>query len=385
MIRCTHNSWDKAGRIDNISLPRGLVSAEIIDENLELEEDHRRLFYVALTRAKKMVHLSHARFRSEQNKVREDLPSIFLNEIPENLLQKNLEVSRTDQELTELESLFLLSPEPSFNADEESFLKTLVNRVILSPTAINNYLTCPRKFFYQNLIRLPQARSKSAAMGSAIHAALDRYFKEYHRKKIKPAKEFLTLNFQSSLQRELLTEKDYKEKLEIGMNILNDYFDAFSEQFSADTVTEFDFKRDGINIDGIPITGKIDKIEPLENGLAVTDFKTGNADGGMQKLTHGNDYWRQLVFYKLLCDRSPQFKRQFQDRPMTVAKIEFLEKSRSKGQFLCPSVNISAADQTEVIANIKFVHDQIAQLNFEKIDKSEPCNHCPFYDLCWKK
>ncbi len=384
LIRCTHNSWDKSGKTDNITLPRGLISAEITDETKEIEEDNRRLFYVALTRARKMVYLSLARFRSEQNKVREDLPSLFLNEIPENLLQKNSQTNRTDQELAELESLFLLDSGNNFNADEQSFLKGLVNQVVLSPTAVNNYLSCPRKFFYQNLIRLPQARSKSAAMGSAIHAALDRYFKQYHRTKIKPAREFLTLHFQTALQRELLTEDDYREKLEIGKNILGDYFDQFSEQFSADTITEFNFAHDGINIEGIPVTGKIDKIEQTENGLIVTDFKTGNTDSGLKKITHGGDYWRQLVFYQLLCDRSPQFKRQFQQRPMTVAKIEFLEKSRQKDQFLHPTVSISNADQAEVIDNIKFVHTQIQQLNFEKIDRSDPCGHCPFHDLCWK-
>lgn len=384
MIRSTSSTWDKPGLADKIRLPKGLVTSEIADEKLEFEEDQRRLFYVALTRAKQMVYLSYAKFRSEQNKVREDLPTLFLAEIPAQHLNTIVQPAESSEDLAELETLFLLSNEPDFSESEQAFIKTLSENLILSPTALNNYLTCPRKFLYQNLIRIPQAKSKSAAMGTAIHAALDRYFKEYHRKKIKPPREFLTLHFKTALQKELLTEKDYQERLQIGQNILNDYFDNFADSFNPNIVTEFNFSRDGVNIEGIPITGKIDKIEPSEQGLTVTDFKTGNADTGQRKLQHGEDYWRQLVFYQLLCDLSPSFKRQFNGQSMTTAKIEFLEKSKFKNSYLHPTINISKADKEEVIENIKFVNDQIKQSNFEKIDKSDPCDMCPFYNICWK-
>lgn len=384
MIRSTSRTWDKPGKADTLKLPQGLISQEIVDEKLNFEEDQRRLFYVALTRAKLMVHLSYARFRSEQNKIREDLPTLFLQEIPSEFIQTTETGTHTANDLAELETLFLLEGEPNFSQLESSYLKQLADQVVLSPTSLNNYLTCPRKFFYQNLIRLPQARNKSAAMGSAIHAALDRYFREYHRKKIKPPKEFLTLHFKSALEKELLTNKDYEERLAIGTNILNEYFDLHHEKFSSDTITEFNFSRDGVNIDGIPITGKIDKIEPSENGLVVTDFKTGNADSGLQKLAHGQDYWRQLVFYKLLCDRSPQFKRDFQNQRMSTAKIEFLEKSRQKKTYLHPSITISSQDENEVIENIKIVSQEIKRLSFDKIVKSDPCDKCPFYGICWK-
>lgn len=384
MIRTTSATWDKPGLAEKIKLPKGLINQEISDEKLEFEEDQRRLFYVALTRAKKMVHLSYAKFRSEQNKVREDLPSLFLAEIPKDLITENYQINQSDQDLAELETLFLLNQEPDFSSEEKLFIQSITENLVLSPTALNNYLTCPRKFLYQNVLRIPQAKSKSASMGTAIHSSLDRYFKEYHRKKIKPPREFLTLHYKSALQKELLTEKDYQERLQIGQNILNEYYDNFNQQFSPDTITEFNFSRDGVNLNGIPITGKIDKIEPSDSGLIITDFKTGNADTGQRKLQTGEDYWRQLVFYQLLCDLSPNFKRKFNGQKMTIAKIEFLEKSRLKNTFLHPALNITKEDLNQVIENISFVHEQIKKQVFDKIDKSEPCDFCPFFNICWK-
>lgn len=386
LIRSTHSTWDKPGKTAPLELPAGLISHEITDEKLAFTEDQRRLFYVALTRAKSMAHLSYARFYSEQSKVREDLPTLFLQEIPPHLIQTITKHNQADQDLSTLETLFLTSAEPDYSWEEKNYLTQLAKNFVMSPTALNNYLTCPRKFFYQNLIRLPQAKHPSAAMGTAIHAALEKYFKQYHLKKIKPPKEFLTLHFKNALAKELLTDKDYQDKLAIGLKTLNEYYDNYHETFSSETIAEFNFSdRDyPVQIENIKITGKIDKIEPSSKGLVVTDFKTGNPDSALSKLSHGQDYWRQLVFYKILCDHSTKFKRAFPSQSMSTARVEFLEKSRKTGTFIHRQIDITPADQQEVIENIKITHQQIQNLQFEKIDQSEPCTRCPFHGICWK-
>jgi DNA helicase II / ATP-dependent DNA helicase PcrA len=49
-------------------------------------EEERRLFYVALTRAKKRLYISNFRHREERGEVRPSRPSRFLKELPRNLL-----------------------------------------------------------------------------------------------------------------------------------------------------------------------------------------------------------------------------------------------------------------------------------------------------------
>ena len=56
-------------------------------ENSGLEED-RRLMYVAVTRARQRLYLSHAQSRMLHGKVRYGIPSRFLDEIPEELLKR---------------------------------------------------------------------------------------------------------------------------------------------------------------------------------------------------------------------------------------------------------------------------------------------------------
>ena len=49
-------------------------------------EEERRLFYVGITRAKKFLLITHARYRYTYGSMTEQTPSRFLREIPKNLL-----------------------------------------------------------------------------------------------------------------------------------------------------------------------------------------------------------------------------------------------------------------------------------------------------------
>jgi DNA helicase-2/ATP-dependent DNA helicase PcrA len=71
----------------------------ILGEELEMrEEEERRLFYVALTRAKKRIFLSYAVFRTIFGERKINRPSSFLFDIPDELLEK------APEKIIELES-----------------------------------------------------------------------------------------------------------------------------------------------------------------------------------------------------------------------------------------------------------------------------------------
>ena len=69
-------------------LERGLFP----HENMRLErdglEEERRLMYVAVTRARRRLYLTHARKRMLHGQIRDCIPSEFINELPPELLRK---------------------------------------------------------------------------------------------------------------------------------------------------------------------------------------------------------------------------------------------------------------------------------------------------------
>ena len=48
----------------------------------------------------------------------------------------------------------------------------------MNVTALNNYLNCPLRFYYNSLIRVPSGKSEATTFGSAIHDALNKLFEK---------------------------------------------------------------------------------------------------------------------------------------------------------------------------------------------------------------
>ena len=69
-------------------LEQGLFPHENAAQEREGLEEERRLMYVAVTRARRRLYLSHAQTRMLHGQTRYCLPSLFLEELPEALLRK---------------------------------------------------------------------------------------------------------------------------------------------------------------------------------------------------------------------------------------------------------------------------------------------------------
>ncbi|HEV8666275.1 MAG TPA: ATP-dependent helicase, partial [Candidatus Paceibacterota bacterium] len=70
-----------------VGLEDGLFPYEREDDTENSKEEERRLMYVALTRAQKKVFLSYASYRTIFGSKNATLPSQFLSDIPQELLE----------------------------------------------------------------------------------------------------------------------------------------------------------------------------------------------------------------------------------------------------------------------------------------------------------
>jgi DNA helicase-2/ATP-dependent DNA helicase PcrA len=76
-------------------------------------EEERRLAYVGITRAKKEAHISFAMQRAYHGEWMDSLPSRFVNEIPEDSVEKN------EGPIREVPDDFDFNQDQSFRSDEE--------------------------------------------------------------------------------------------------------------------------------------------------------------------------------------------------------------------------------------------------------------------------
>ena len=356
LIKTLASRWEESRGRHQLKLPLGIVAtgatSTLYDDELE---ENRRLFYVALTRGKDQIYLSHT---SQTPDGREEPKSRFISEIDKTLI----ETQTPDEHLESLAltSKFGLELAKTLKSDIACFLNTYFKEhYLFNITHLNSYLKCPLCFFFNTILKIPKAKSKPLSFGTSVHASLAYLFAIYkNASKVIDLDQFLNV-FQKNLYRENLAKQDYDDLLITGKLHLTDYYHHYREEFSLDCFSEKDFRHFNLRLGPVPVTGKIDKIELLpNNSINLVDFKTGNPDTKYQELKPDGGYFRQLVFYKLLVDQSKSFKYGH-----LTGTIDFIQKN-SRHQFVRKIFNITSKDESNLTKLITDTYSKITALEF---------------------
>lgn len=211
------------------------------------------------------------------------------------------------------------------------------------------------------------------SFGTSIHGALSYLFNVYKKEnKLISLDKFLSV-FENNLKREQISNNDFQDLLVNGRQVLTDYYLNYQSEFNNRCLTEHDFKFYGVKINDIKLTGKIDKIDILENNeINVVDFKTGKPDSAYEKLKPDGDYFRQLVFYKILCEQSRDFKYKVKS-----GTIDFIQKD-NYGKFKKVNFSITSDDVQNLKDLIIETYQKIVNLEFAPNPKCDDPEHLHF-------
>lgn len=344
--------------------------------NADKEEDTRRLFYVAITRAETNLYLSYVRY---DNKLKERERTKLLSEIT-----TMLPIPEEKPQIPEEErSAFMLNQLIPFVPDvakmEEDFVNRALEKFKLSVTSLNNYLRCPLSFYYNNILRIPAAKSESMSFGTAVHNSLQKLFSymlESPERKF-PPKEVLVSEFKLDMEkrRECFSTESFKRRLEYGEEILKSYYDKYMDTWEKIVSVE---RNIAVTFDNVLLKGKLDKLEFNGNKVNVVDYKTGKYANAMKKLKgpdskdpNGGDYWRQAVFYKLLVDNSEK------NWEVESCVFDFVEPDDSN-QYHQEQILITPADMETLKQQIKTVWEKIMAHDFYTGCEDKFCDTCNF-------
>lgn len=319
----------------------------------------RRLFYVALTRARQSVTITYAKHTRDG---RPQLPSQFIEELDKNLLDQ------VEPRLEKVKPAETLRPKPVIKSSlsEKAYLNKIFLDRGMSVTDLNNYLSCPLKYFYQNLLRLPQVQDKHLLYGTAIHQTLREFFDAYREGHPSvggwPEKQLLE-RLHYHLSRQAFSPHDLEASTEKGEKALGGYLKFYNYRWPNRIINELSVR--GVLLDNkIKLNGKIDKLEISENGeVRVVDYKTGkpktrNHIMGLTKSAGSGDYLRQLVFYKLLLDNFANQKYH-----VTSGLVDFIEPD-DKNRYKQEEFSLGESDVAGLGEQIRAVYDAILSLKF---------------------
>lgn len=394
IYRFADTHWGNKAKREMIKLPDGIIVYEDTDKE-DKNAEERRLFYVALTRAKQDLFLTGS--TQYPNSAKMIFPAMFLEDLPKENIEK-VDTKKLEKNSVKILAA-LMSPtvDVTLHDGEAEYLREIVKDLKLSPTSLNTYLRCHYKFKLDNLYRIPRAKAPAMCFGTAVHYALEQLYRELNNGKLEPKEIFLN-DFEAALQREIMTETDFKDRLVHGKKVLTAYYDHYAKDFTACLFTEKNFGTSltsQIHLDDIALTGKVDRIEyttpslrgvgttkqsHTNNHVRVIDYKTGksktrNEIEGNTKNSDG-DYKRQLTFYQLLAELDKSFQYEVKE-----TQIDFLEPD-AQNNFHRENFIISDEDVTELKKVIKTSVSQIRDLDFTRTEDLSKCATCPFKSHC---
>lgn len=358
VLNCQKEEWGSSRRGAKMTLPANLPSKKVGEE----DDDRLRLFYVTLTRAKTSLQLVSYTNKEDG---REVTPLPYLSGIKEKRLKQ--EVNPED-----IKASYFSPQRAPLRRKERDFLFMLVKKYKLSVTGLNKFLNVtdggPQGFLEENLLRFPRKKMPPLSYGTAVHGVIKEIYALLKKEGKLPREKKVMELFESYLKKERLSRRDFEKYLKKGREELSFFYREKKDSFSPEHIVEKNFEKEDCALDGVEMTGKIDKIVRAEDGLEVADFKTGEPisdweKGSQHEKINAWKYKNQLIFYKILVENSREFRG---GDSVKRGFLEFLKPSKS-GKPISLYLEIEEEEEKRLKELIKIVGKKVKNMDFPDV------------------
>jgi DNA helicase II / ATP-dependent DNA helicase PcrA len=274
------------------------------DEKEVNKQEERRLFYVAMTRARDTLSIYGKVGRGKAEKT----PPGYMRELSKDKTLKSVLKLRNSREFQA--EIFAAAAPCSRLAEWIALPPRGDLAATLSASAIDNYKICPLRFKLDREWRIPGEVSAALQYGASMHRVLRTYFDSVRFGRPKSEDELIQM-FREDLAAEAISDRyqhDLYEKQ--GIAQLSEFLVA-AQQGAAEVLhTEESFS---IKVGETTLLGRIDRIDRAgADRVAIVDYKTGkpksqeDADESLQLSLYAlaaREKWgyrpERLVFYNL--------------------------------------------------------------------------------------
>ena len=361
---------------EGIALPKNLIQEKYLESNELHYQEERRLFYVAITRAKQRLFLTSAK---DYGGVKAKKISRFLYELNlNNIQEKNTKEKSLLQEIKNMEKT------QSEDLGEIEYIPPKV----FSFSQINTYQRCPYQYKLGYVLNIPKKGGPALSFGNTIHLTLQDFYKKiqelnsskqislFEVKKVeeKNSSEIKVpslVELQNIYKNRWIPDwyKDQKQResyFEKGLNLLKEFYKSQENNWTIPVSLEGGFK---INVGEYVVRGRIDRIDQLPNSnLEIIDYKTGNAK---DKLSI--DDKQQLLIYQIAVETLPQYKN--------IGKIEkltfFYVNENKQISFVGTD-----KDKLKLEEKLSSTIEKIRTGDFTAKPSKHVCTSCDFKEIC---
>jgi len=359
LVGLVSGRFPSAHRRDPIPLPDALVKDILTTSDFHRQEE-RRLFYVGMTRAQEGLYLTSAQ---DYGGKRPRKPSLFVSEALD-LPAAQIKVLKGSP----LAAITRHGRGPTQQAVEEEL--TLVPRgeeiLELSHRKIDDYLTCPLKYRYIHVLKVPIRRHHTVIYGYAIHQAIKQSNLARHAGQETSVGELKDI-FRTTWQAEgFLTPKHEELRFQEGLEALEHFHAHAIQEKTVPTYVERHFS---VDEGDVRIVGIFDRIDIADGKGIVIDYKT-SAIASEEDAAKRTKESRQLAIYALA------YERLFGRLPEGL-ELHFLTPLLLIGRHKPDQRTIARA-----LSDIKTAADGIRSNRFPAEPSYLACTYCPYRSIC---
>ncbi len=299
---------------------------EAIKERLEEKDEFatKRKLYVAMTRAKRFCTLSYA--QKNYSGADQRLATI-IEDLPQELFERKT-IAESEQLIKEKDmTAYVVGKKgedvPVTITELAEMVKETYTKRKVSVTMLNNFFECTWKWYFRNMLMLPEPEVISLQFGNVIHSSIEKILKQH----LTPTGKDLDVLIAKEIERlHGLDEIEEKRIAKEAKGVLGEWVKKRLPEILSEYESEKFFSYRDPEVVHLEIGGKIDLMEKLDDlSFRVTDFKTGkvrtkneiekeNEEGRM------SDYLRQLAMYSyLLAGATGEVKK------VEESRLEFVE------------------------------------------------------------
>lgn len=230
--------------------------------------EERRLFYVAMTRAKKELYFTAA--RDYGGKKTSKLSRFVVEAIGEQFIKPEMVKPSPIERIQHFAKSHAVA-----QTLYSTQLKTKEGRLRLSRAEVDDYMTCPRKYKFIHITPIRLMSDPRVVFGRAIHKVIEEYYKAAKKQDSQP------LSLQDCLQiyREnwssegFLSSEHEKMRFDEGAQVVTRFYRDYAGQFDPVEIE----KPFAIDLEDVRVEGRIDMVDRMHDGsLRIIDFKTSD-------------------------------------------------------------------------------------------------------------
>ena len=343
-------------RKDPIELPEPLIKEIIPEGNIHLEEE-RRLFYVAMTRAKKGLFFTSA---YDYGGARLKKPSRFLFELGFDVKTKT--GKKEEEKLSAKEVQAIVQKRPYRLPRSFSFTQL---------TAFNR---CPFQYKLAHILKVPVFGNAVFSFGKTMHNTLDAFMsglaeqdksaqsdlfnQKTTKVKIPPLEKLMEIYEENWIDSWYANKKQKEEYYEQGKKSLKGFYDEIKNNPPKVKYLERGFSW---KIKDYYMRGRMDRVDVLEEGIEIVDYKTGKPKENGKLTTEDKE---QLLIYQMAAEEV------YKEKP---AKLTF--------HYLNDNSKVSFLGTSDDLVDLKEkILDRIDKINKSDF-KATPGFHCKFCDF----